>query len=572
MTACQVCRARRTKCDNLKPSCSFCLKTGAHCIQSTVDLSSFDPASLQILSRLDELENLILRTPPEAIHAPETIAIRPLGETDSAIDPPASVLPLPATDILEWPNFREVLTMTRSISDDPCDVATPDDCASDSHALDVYLDPDHSHALLERFWDNVHVKNPILDEVQIQELVSWNARHGFDLSGDSCLLLLIYALGSITNSFRAEESVSPGSSYYHNATSYFRAAQQRMGSLMMRGGLRAAQCLFFSGVFSATIFDKWAAWRYFSQSLACCQQFIPSAKQVALATGGPTSDKQAVYWSAWKSEIEMRRLINAADFPLPDHLTYPSFFPTPPTTMDMAHSDLDIRITTRRNIGWFFYLSEISMRRLSTRISQDLLGLHAKPAGAMGLVFSRSIEGWEGEIEQWAGSLNGSVGLSGDPDADDVCKWVLRGQLLNLYEQIYWPPLYQIICRRQYQGSPSSLEDLYHFGNKAIVIHDQRLRINRPGMLHRHHGTMFMIETCARSALLLLYVASLNSAVSDDRSTRLHLPDTWPEGVRSVYDMMVYWVAEFPEVGSWAQAIQTGLELWGPRQVQESDS
>lgn len=27
VTACQTCRARRTKCDNLKPKCSFCLKT-----------------------------------------------------------------------------------------------------------------------------------------------------------------------------------------------------------------------------------------------------------------------------------------------------------------------------------------------------------------------------------------------------------------------------------------------------------------------------------------------------------------------------------------------------------------
>jgi hypothetical protein len=60
ITACQVCRARRTKCDNLKPTCSFCLKSGAQCIQSSTDLSSFDPASLRILDRLDELERLML--------------------------------------------------------------------------------------------------------------------------------------------------------------------------------------------------------------------------------------------------------------------------------------------------------------------------------------------------------------------------------------------------------------------------------------------------------------------------------------------------------------------------------
>jgi hypothetical protein len=39
--ACQVCRARRTKCDNKKPSCSFCEKVGAKCITTPTDLSSY---------------------------------------------------------------------------------------------------------------------------------------------------------------------------------------------------------------------------------------------------------------------------------------------------------------------------------------------------------------------------------------------------------------------------------------------------------------------------------------------------------------------------------------------------
>lgn len=47
--ACQVCRARRTKCDNKKPSCSFCEKVGAKCITSPTDLSSY--ASLSIFCR-----------------------------------------------------------------------------------------------------------------------------------------------------------------------------------------------------------------------------------------------------------------------------------------------------------------------------------------------------------------------------------------------------------------------------------------------------------------------------------------------------------------------------------------
>jgi hypothetical protein len=135
-----------------------------------------------------------------------------------------------------------------------------------------------------------------------------------------------------------------------------------------------------------------------------------------------------------EGELEIRSFVNAADFPLPDHLTYPSFFPSPPEPTDTAQSHLDSRIITRQNVGWFFYLSEISMRRLSTRISQDLLSLHASPAGDTNSVMSRRIRDWEKEIEQWVGSLDERVSLSGNPEDDDTCKWILRGQLLNLYE------------------------------------------------------------------------------------------------------------------------------------------
>jgi hypothetical protein len=83
-------------------------------------------------------------------------------------------------------------------------------------------------------------------------------------------------------------------------------------------------------------------------------------------------------------------------------------------------------------------------------------------------------------------------------------------------------------------------------------------------VLHRHHGTVFMIETCARSALLLLYVSSMKLEAPDE-TTRLNLPDTWLEGVRAVRDMITFWEPEYPETGSWARAVQVGIELWNSR-------
>ena len=77
---------------------------------------------------------------------------------------------------------------------------------------------------------------------------------------------------------------------------------------------------------------------------------------------------------------------------------------------------------------------------------------------------------------------------------------------------------------------------------------------------------MFMIETCARSALLLLYVALLKLEAPNE-TIRLHLPDTWLEGVRCVHDMIVCWEPEYPETEPWARAMQVGLELWNSKLI-----
>ena len=123
--ACQVCRARRTKCDNLKPSCSFCLKTGAKCIQSPVDLSSFDPASLKILERLDELEEL-LRAPtgPGPVASTDEAPNSSVGATsvprqasttadaDSGICK-GMVLPPHVETVMAWPILQPIVTAAR---------------------------------------------------------------------------------------------------------------------------------------------------------------------------------------------------------------------------------------------------------------------------------------------------------------------------------------------------------------------------------------------------------------------------------------------------------------------------
>jgi len=65
--ACHVCRARKTKCDNVRPACGFCVSVNISCSYDDAEKehSSFDPASLEILrhlSRITSSQEDILQT------------------------------------------------------------------------------------------------------------------------------------------------------------------------------------------------------------------------------------------------------------------------------------------------------------------------------------------------------------------------------------------------------------------------------------------------------------------------------------------------------------------------------
>ncbi|KAG0637788.1 hypothetical protein HOY80DRAFT_889010 [Tuber brumale] len=59
VSACLVCRGRKTKCDNQRPQCGFCKQTGAECVYEAEKLATFDAASLAILDKLSKIEAML---------------------------------------------------------------------------------------------------------------------------------------------------------------------------------------------------------------------------------------------------------------------------------------------------------------------------------------------------------------------------------------------------------------------------------------------------------------------------------------------------------------------------------
>ncbi|RVD83748.1 uncharacterized protein DFL_005526 [Arthrobotrys flagrans] len=464
---------------------------------------------------------------------------------------------------------------------------TSTDGFSPSHVSE--LEPQSAKVLLDRFFTHTHVKNPVLDEVHTRQLVSRLALYGIDWSPQSCLALLVCALGSLAAPIAGNEDIGYGvttnSHQYRTAQSFFQAAQKRLGICLTNGDIISTQCLFLSGVYMITVFRPIEAWRLFLQALSNCQNLdfltredsnrivnvpyntaSPSTPHTTLTTTSTDSQtrygnqtlEQAIYWSAWKSEIEMRSELQPQDFKLPStqKLTCPPFLPSPPNISDQDPS-ID-GLTQSEQRGWFFYLSEISLRRLVSRIKREILAFESLSKEGVDTlsVLSRSIEEYELQAKAWYDALPEAVRFDDSPITDDICKFVLRGHYNNLFEMIYWPFVDAAIhCGSQGKVTDpkdEATEEERRFPDlalKGLEKHVERIRNDQCGYRHRHHGTLPMMRSNTRSALVLMAASfileekdeGVTKCNLDWRFSGLRMPDGWQEAVYEVVEMNRYW-------------------------------
>jgi hypothetical protein len=485
---------------------------------------------VQILQRIDDLESLVrtlvssenVRRTPLSKDVNQLHQLRPSSKEPKQ-DPQ---LRITTEEVLSWSVFqshydarRDLKALLRRQFAAPS-VLSP--MSIDSSFLTGDVEHSSPQRMLDNFLRSVHVKNPMLEENKIRQAVNRMSLEGPTWSADCCLALIVCALGSIEPSFTSD-SGSSDSPMAAVADSYFNAAQRRLGLIIGNGGVLEAQCFFYSGVYLMNKLQPLAAWRLFCQALACCQEFacadssyqdriscIPSAHQILPA-------EECVYWSCWKSELELRKLLKLPDFAFGD-LSYPLLFPTPPES-----------IQGQQAASWYFYLSEISLRRLEHRVRDEITNvLGGNKADCTDEVLAQTTRAVEGLAEEWAESLPAPMSLHTAQVEDDVLKFILRGHLLDLWEVVYWPWLDLYINQR------ISTPEVQTYVVKAFQVAIDRIRINKPGFRHRHHGTWLMLQSCTRSALILLAAAYTPDATS-------LLPHGWRDAVNEVAELLRFW-------------------------------
>ncbi|KAL1974323.1 hypothetical protein VTN31DRAFT_4527 [Thermomyces dupontii] len=538
--ACQVCRARRTKCDNKKPSCSFCEKVGAKCITSPTDLSSFDPASLAILERLEHLEQLIREKSKEPQSQPQPEPVEDPGygygspAPDLQFGPDLSTVTVET--VLAWDVFRgrfdEQLDLKSQMQNG--DIGIPESPLTspvgETIPLINSLELESCNRLLDSFLTKVHIANPILDVDAVLGYVRHACLHGIGWDAQSCLVLLLCALGSIAEAFHDKHEstslIARSSPSFALARAFFEAAQKRIGLLLRGGGVLEAQCFFYCGVYLMTIMRPMEAWRYFVQAAAITQGFDFPRKTMTpemmadLNARKQWAQQESMYWTCFKSELEVRMELSLPGFGLHD-LSYPSSFPSPPSD--------DLEQDSAR--AWYYYLAEIALRRLANRVLYHLFRNQDKGRFPRIMDMVESTAAFEAQAADWMASLPPILSLYTPEEEDDVLKFVLRGHLLDCYEWMYFPFMAETLN----YGRRGAIIDEYT--RKGLEMSVERIRKNKPGFYHRHHGAWLMLRTCTRSALILL-AARLSGIVED------LIPDGWKEAVLDAIDMLGFWEDE----------------------------
>ncbi|KFY19593.1 hypothetical protein V491_04344 [Pseudogymnoascus sp. VKM F-3775] len=523
VTACQVCRARRTKCDQKKPSCSFCASIGAECNSDPGSLSAFDPASIAIIERLDSLQrklDSLSQVVPSDAAVLSNVGAKRGKHTHQNNGPLGNFIPENLDAILKWPVFQHLnLPVLQTASQ--CSPASPYSSIQSPSITDE-LHPTAYNQWLDAFFRHDHCKNPVLHEQSTRRLVRKVCQEGVGWDSESCLVLLVCANGALACPL-SSPSVSTNEFNMSIPNALFAASLKRLGSTVGSTGVVQAQCLFFAGVFLMSTLRPFDAWRMFLQSLAICQSFTYCNQPDP--TGDSTSRsiveaEGSIYWSSWKSERELRWELGLPDFDEIGRNTPRTF----PSCSESYEAD--------KLRAWCFYLSEISLWRLETAARNEIKKLVVETEAQFFEALAEIAEENVRQVIAWQDSLPASVSIMEHDlptgDDGDILRFILRGRTTYFHELISWPFIYAVVNG----GEETPL--IRQWAAKGFDFHLKRLHINQPGFYHRHHGTWLMIRSSARSACILLAAAQVSS-------TSQLLPPNWQEAVEATISMLQFW-------------------------------
>lgn len=201
----------------------------------------------------------------------------------------------------------------------------------------------------------------------------------------------------------------------------------------------------------------------------------------------------------------------------------------------------------REQTAWYFYLAEISLRRLGARLGAEMEELH-KAHNSSRCTFLEAaalvVPCQEAQVHELIASLRTGLSFSAPAEEDDTCRFVLRGLASALLERIYWPFLSAYLDGTTSGPDLAWLAPYVTLAQKGLDHHLLKLAVNKPGFRYRHHGTYAMVQSCSRSALVFIAASSQSRSTMPGAVQFLTMPAGWEHSVQDVISLLEFWGQE----------------------------
>ncbi|KLP01888.1 C6 transcription factor [Fusarium fujikuroi] len=406
--------------------------------------------------------------------------------------------------------------------------------------LGSYPVPDTSHpqlAWLEtKYIEALHTKNPIIDLDELHRMMLHVAEHGFDWSTSACLVALVCANAAITDSqtelSSSHEATPEKKAEIELSMQFWSVAVKRLGYASAQNTVQAVQCLCLAGIWYMHRLEPLEAWKHFN--LAGAAWHTLGLIHGELSSHDESSNEftlmQALCFTIWKSECELRLELPLPTPPILDNAYVPLAFPRPPDFG--SHPD-----ASDRERSWYYYLSEIAARHVINRLVQMNSEAPEAPSERQVRRMISQAEMMQSQILDWYSSLppifhfDIPQGYTADAVADPMV-FILRHRYISLCELVSRP-----FVRLGVDQLADDMDSSLHGIISSYASQCVRFCILKLDQVagHRHQGTWYGIRVATSAALILAAVDKAQRLAKEDDAFRLvqsvALPETWKDAV-----------------------------------------
>ncbi|OQD61240.1 hypothetical protein PENPOL_c018G03621 [Penicillium polonicum] len=613
-TACQTCRLRKTRCDNTRPTCSYCAVQGMECNypetspqQNQVGFDPGNPSNNEVLQRLNHIAGLLENFKSEgstsstrslkegffelAMQNPSPVAeslpgSNPPSTSTGSVDdrgtdndPRILYMASSGENMLRWPIFNKVITeaekhirsfLLDSLDNQPRSMQAPRQVGIGSFV-------DEIPRLCRKYFLLCHRRNPIVDLDSLDRYAKEVTVQGLGWDGPSCQVLLACALASCTSSkfvplsedmpanLDGLQAPPMSDANLDLAETYFHAAKQRFGFL--HTSPTDIQCFLLAGSYHRHAIRPLQAWFCYQQASCRLEVRLRSlCREQWTADDNYHNLESRLYWSCIQAEHEMQSELPLWSSGL-ESLGYsdpfPKFSRRSPSSYDQMEEDQDFAVRpgfeldgTEEEKGWKFYIGSICNRRTTNDIVSDMWRQGEKGWTKDIPDLLRKTLDAERVVTSWYQiSLAGIQSAKDNPDL----RFFFRGRYHMALERIYRPAFYLAM---HFQGMPTFIKknnqlwaEVFHLAQKAI---DNCVTLI-PSYWYqfRHEWIWNVVRASFACAVHILGAVLYQLEASRDPNTwQVGLPVNWTALVRLSIRTLKHWSAESTDLEVMASTLE----------------